>query len=100
MTDQAKKIRLLICDDQAIVCEGLRAMLTPVPQIEVVGVANNGVQAIDLTRRLQPDLILMDLKMPRMNGIPAMPSLPTIPTSSVRPLSTDVSNEIRQLIGK
>lgn len=71
MTDPAQKIRLLICDDQAIVCEGLRAMLTPVPQIEVVGVANNGIEAIDLARRLQPDLILMDLKMPRMNGIQA-----------------------------
>jgi DNA-binding NarL/FixJ family response regulator len=64
-------IRLLICDDQAIVCEGLRAMLSPVSQIDVIGVANNGVEAIDLTRRLRPDLVLMDLKMPRMNGIQA-----------------------------
>lgn len=64
-------IRLLICDDQAIVCEGLRAMLAPVPQIEIVGVAGNGMEAIDQVRRLQPDLVLMDLKMPRMNGIQA-----------------------------
>lgn len=64
-------IRLLICDDQAIVCEGLRAMLAPVPQIEVVGVAKNGMEALDLTRRFQPDLVLMDLKMPKMNGIQA-----------------------------
>jgi DNA-binding NarL/FixJ family response regulator len=64
-------IRLLICDDQAIVCEGLRAILEPVRQIKVVGVANNGVDAIDLTRTTQPDLVLMDLKMPRMNGIQA-----------------------------
>jgi NarL family two-component system response regulator LiaR len=71
MTDQAQKIRLLICDDQAIVCEGLRAMLTPIPQIEVVGVANNGIEAIYLTRSFQPDLVLMDLKMPKMNGIQA-----------------------------
>jgi DNA-binding NarL/FixJ family response regulator len=71
MTDPAQKIRLLICDDQAIVCEGLRAMLTPIPQIEVVGVANNGIEAIDLTRRLRPELVLMDLKMPKMNGIQA-----------------------------
>jgi len=71
MTDKPQKIRLLVCDDQAIVCEGLRAMLTPIPQIEVVGVANNGIQAIDLTRRFQPDLVLMDLKMPKMNGIQA-----------------------------
>ena len=64
-------IRLLICDDQSIVCEGLRAMLAPVPQIEIVGVASNGMEAIDQVRRLQPDLVLMDLKMPRMNGIQA-----------------------------
>ena len=64
-------IRLLICDDQAIVCEGLRAILEPLRQIEVVGVATNGVEAIELTRTTQPDLVLMDLKMPGMNGIQA-----------------------------
>jgi DNA-binding NarL/FixJ family response regulator len=68
---EKRVIRLLICDDQTIVCEGLRAMLAPVPQIEVVGVANNGAEAIDLTRRIKPDLVLMDLKMPKMNGVQA-----------------------------
>lgn len=72
MTPQAYEIvRLLICDDQAIVCEGLRAMLAPVSQIEIVGVANNGLEALDLTRSTHPDLVLMDLKMPKMNGIQA-----------------------------
>ncbi len=72
MTKQEKEIiRLLICDDQDIVCEGLRAMLAPVSQIEVVGVAKNGTEAVDQTRRLHPDLVLMDLKMPKMNGIQA-----------------------------
>ena len=72
MTREAERtIRLLICDDQAIVCEGLRAILEGVGYIEVVGVANNGVDAIELTRTTQPDLVLMDLKMPRMNGIQA-----------------------------
>jgi len=72
MNQQAEKtIRLLICDDQAIVCEGLRAILAPVTQIEVVGIANNGIDAIDLTRAKQPDVILMDLKMPKMNGVQA-----------------------------
>ncbi|HEX2996719.1 MAG TPA: response regulator transcription factor [Anaerolineales bacterium] len=72
MTNQEQEtIRLLICDDQDIVCEGLRAMLAPISQIEVIGVAKNGVEAVDQTRRLQPDLVLMDLKMPKMNGIQA-----------------------------
>lgn len=70
-TPEKETIRLLICDDQDIVCEGLRAMLAPVPQIEVVGVAKNGVEAVDQISRLQPDLVLMDLKMPRMNGVQA-----------------------------
>jgi two-component system, NarL family, response regulator LiaR len=72
MTTKAEgTIRLLICDDQAIVCEGLRAILEPIRQIEVVAVATNGAEAIELTRTTQPDLVLMDLKMPRMNGIQA-----------------------------
>jgi DNA-binding NarL/FixJ family response regulator len=72
VTDQSEKtIRVLICDDQAIVCEGLRAILEPVSQIDIVGIANNGIEAIDLTRRAHPDLVLMDLKMPQMNGIKA-----------------------------
>src|SRR5215470_17612887 len=72
MTREAQgTIRLLICDDQAIVCEGLRAILEGVLDIEVVGVAHNGLEAIELTRTRQPHLVLMDLKMPRMNGIQA-----------------------------
>jgi two-component system, NarL family, response regulator LiaR len=67
----AQTLRVLICDDQAIVCEGLRAILEPVPNLAVVGVANDGLEAIELTRRLQPDLVLMDLKMPKMNGVHA-----------------------------
>jgi two-component system, NarL family, response regulator LiaR len=65
------KIRLLICDDQAIVCEGLRAILATVPQVTVVGIAHNGLEALDAVQATQPDLVLMDLKMPQMNGIQA-----------------------------
>jgi DNA-binding NarL/FixJ family response regulator len=64
-------IRLVICDDQAIVLEGLRTILATVPEFEVVGVARNGVEAVDLAGSIRPDLILMDLKMPQMNGIQA-----------------------------
>lgn len=62
-------IRVLICDDQDIVCEGLATILSPDAEIEVVGKAYNGEEALNLIPELQPDLVLMDLKMPVMNGI-------------------------------
>ncbi len=64
-------IRLLICDDQTIVCEGLRVIFDSDPEIEVVGVANDGAQAIDMIPICHPSLIVMDLKMPIMNGVQA-----------------------------
>ena len=64
-------IRLMICDDQEIVCEGLQKILSADAEIEVVGAAANGAEALDLVAELQPDLVLMDLKMPVMNGIQA-----------------------------
>jgi two-component system, NarL family, response regulator LiaR len=64
-------IRILICDDQAIVCEGLRVIFDSDPEIEVVGIAHDGAQAITLIPDLKPDLIVMDLKMPIMNGVQA-----------------------------
>lgn len=71
MDNLERKIRLLICDDQAIVCEGLRAILTTVPDVHVVGIAHNGAEALEMIPSALPDLVLMDLKMPVMNGIQA-----------------------------
>lgn len=64
-------IRILLCDDQTILLEGLRGILKTAPDIEVVGEANNGLQALEQIERLKPDVVLMDLKMPVMNGIQA-----------------------------
>ena len=64
-------IRLLICDDQVFVCEGLRAILSTFPEIEVVGLACDGEEALRKVEALTPDIVLMDLKMPVMNGIQA-----------------------------
>jgi DNA-binding NarL/FixJ family response regulator len=64
-------VRVLICDDQIVVCEGLRAILSTVEDIEVVGIANDGAEAVEMAEKLQPDVVLMDLKMPVMNGIQA-----------------------------
>lgn len=61
-------IRLLLVDDQELVCQGLQAMLNLEPDIEVVGTANNGRVAIQQVKALQPDIVLMDIKMPIMDG--------------------------------
>jgi len=69
MTD---KIRILIADDHAIVREGLRALLATEPDLELVAEATDGVQAVDKARALKPDVILLDLMMPRMDGVEAI----------------------------
>jgi len=64
-------IRVLICDDQEVVREGLRSILGTAPGIEVVALAENGARAVELFERHRPDVVLMDLNMPVMNGIQA-----------------------------
>jgi DNA-binding NarL/FixJ family response regulator len=64
-------IRVFICDDQRIVVDGLHAILDADPEIEVVGVAYDGVEALELIPQTQPDVVLMDLKMPVMDGLQA-----------------------------
>ncbi len=61
-------IRLLLVDDQELVCQGLRAMLNLESDIQVVGVANNGQVALQQVEALQPDVVLMDIRMPVMDG--------------------------------
>jgi DNA-binding NarL/FixJ family response regulator len=62
-------IRVLVCDDQTVVREGLAAILSTDPDIQVVGLAGNGAEALDLIPETRPDVVLMDLKMPVMNGV-------------------------------
>lgn len=64
-------IRVLICDDQTVVREGLEAILSTDAEIEVVGLASNGAEAVALVAERQPDVVLMDLKMPVLNGVQA-----------------------------
>ncbi len=64
-------IRVLVCDDQAVVAEGLEMILGADAEIEVVGLAYGGAEVIDKAGQTNPDVILMDLKMPGVNGIQA-----------------------------
>ena len=68
-------ISLLLVDDQAIVREGLKSMLALEPDMVVVGEAENGKQALRLVARLSPDLVLMDVRMPGMDGLTALERL-------------------------
>lgn len=65
-------IRIVIADDHSVVRQGLRMFLSLDPELEVVGEASNGEEALQLTRALKPDLVLMDLLMPVMDGIAAI----------------------------
>ncbi len=69
MTDA--KIRLLLVDDQMIIRQGLRSLLEAKPDLEVVGEAENGQQAIAQVETLQPDVVLMDVRMPIVDGVAA-----------------------------
>lgn len=81
----SERIRLIIADDQALFREGLRTLLSTRADIEVVGEAADGEEAIALIERLQPAVVLMDLRMPKLDGIQATsrirarwPSIPVL----------------------
>jgi len=65
-------IRILVADDHAVVREGLRALIEAKPDLELVGEAANGVEAVERARALHPDVILMDLAMPLKGGVEAI----------------------------
>jgi DNA-binding NarL/FixJ family response regulator len=68
MSDQ---IQVLIADDQGVIREGLAMVLGLLPGVEVVGAARDGQEAVDLAAERQPDIVLMDLRMPRCDGVAA-----------------------------
>jgi len=68
----SENIRLLIADDHPVVRAGLRGMLSAEPDFEVVGEATNGAEAVALTGELRPDIVLMDLRMPEVDGVTAI----------------------------
>lgn len=70
-----KPIRILLVDDHLVVRAGIEGILSSQPDIEVVGEASDGIEAICLNQTLQPDVILMDLQMPKMDGVTAIKAI-------------------------
>jgi two-component system, NarL family, response regulator LiaR len=68
----SETIRILIADDHAIVREGLRALIATETDLELVGEASDGIQAVDKALTLKPDVILLDMMMPRKDGLGAI----------------------------
>jgi DNA-binding NarL/FixJ family response regulator len=95
-----KRIAVLLADDHMIVREGLRALLEAEGDIEVVGEAQTGRQAVQLAKRLRPAVVVMDIAMPLLNGLEATRQiLKAVPTTRVLILSAHSDDEyIRQVI--
>lgn len=72
---ETNPIRILIADDHAVVREGLRSFIQIKPDLEVVGEAADGIEVVEKARHLQPDVILLDIVMPRQDGIQAIEQL-------------------------
>ena len=70
-----KKIRLLVVDDQTVVREGLAAILANYSDIEVIGQASDGIQAMEIVKKEKPDVVLLDMKMPNQDGLTSIPKI-------------------------
>jgi len=70
-----KKIRILVVDDESVVREGIVAILSFQPDMELVGEASDGLDAVEIARKKKPDVILLDMVMPRQDGLSTIPKL-------------------------
>jgi len=95
-----KPVRVLLADDHTLVRAGLRKLLESIPHLEVVGEANDGLALLALVEQLRPDLVLMDIAMPGLNGLEATARLlKTWPETKVVILSMHQSEEyVRQAL--
>ena len=78
-TDGGKPVRVLVVDDSALIRRLLTDLLSSAPEIEVVGTARDGREAVLQATRLQPDVITLDVEMPEVSGLEALPLLLALP---------------------
>src|SRR3954465_11771478 len=89
-----RKIRVLLADDHTVVRQGLRALLDAEEDIEIIGEAENGRQALQLVKKLLPDVVVMDIAMPVLNGVEATRQITRyVPNVKVLVLSTYSNDE-------
>lgn len=96
-----QKIRVLLVDDHTVVRQGLRVLLEAEPDIAVVGEAGNGREAVQMTKRLLPDVVVMDIAMPNLNGLEATRQIAKeVPTTKLLILSSYNDDEyVHQVTG-
>jgi len=98
---EPRRIRVLLVDDHAMVRQGLRSVLDAYPDVDVVGEAANGEEAVEMVEQLRPSLVVMDINMPRMNGVEATSMIKTrYPDTIVIGLSVQAGEEAQRGILK
>lgn len=95
--ETGERVSVLVVDDHQAVREGLKRLLQEQPALEIVGEAVDGIEVVELARRLHPNAILMDINMPRMNGIDATRAItPEFPDTTVIGFSIREDEDARQ----
>ncbi len=77
-----KAIRILVVDDESVVRDGVVTILSFQPDMKVVGEAENGIKAVEIARQTKPDVVLLDMVMPKQNGLESIPKIKTVSPDS------------------